>query len=296
MSNMAQLARTKTPTRQLDDLASPVLKIAGGKRDLADQICRHMPDPIVRYVEPFFGGGAVFFHLQRNRRLTNTKNVVIADIDPHLMSIYEDVRADPLGFNSQLERIHTEYLKAPEEAYYFARRLWNSGERNTTTNVFLRFGSFNGLWRENSKGEMNAPWSQRPKLALPSLGRLMAVSKALEGVEIASGDFVDVLEQHQKKTMHGTVLYVDSPYLGGWAGYNKSGWSPEQMELLIKTCQVWSDAGAFVVLSHSDVSVVRELLQKHWPSALLQHVERRNKINSDGTGRGPNPELIVRSR
>lgn len=283
---------------ELDDthLASPIVKIPGGKRDLAPEIISLMPATMRSYMEPFFGGGAVFFELYRAGRLANMKDLSVNDIDTHLVEMYEAVVSDPDDLHDRLTKMHEQYVLDPERCYYHVRNLWNQRHWSPAKNIFLRMSSFNGLWRENKAGEMNASWGKRPKLSLPSLERLRAVSTALSNVYMSSGPYEDAVAFDEDFKRPGTVLYLDPPYLQGWVDYNKHGWSASQAVKLLKTAHEWSEAGAHVVVSHSDAPVFRDLLSKHWPGCHIHKTTRRNRVNRDGAGRGPVPELIVVSR
>ena len=279
----------------LDDAAliSPLVKIPGGKRDLAEEICGYMPTEISSYIEPFAGGAAVYWYLVKTGRLSKAKDIVLSDLDRNLIEMYESVKVGPKDLHARLEQMHNEYVKSPEEVYYKVRELWNERHESPAKCIFLRSASFNGLWRENKQGKMNAPWSKRPKLSLPSLEKLEVCSKALQNVDLSHGDFRDTLSVNDYLKKSGTTLYCDSPYLGGWVGYQRAGWLVKDMEDLISLCADWSGHGASVVLSHSDTEVVREMLTRLWPSAKVHTTARSGRINSKGDERDPVKEIIV---
>lgn len=279
-----------------NDLVSPIIKIPGGKRILAEKISSLIPDPIERFIEPFFGGGAVFFHLYKTGRLATTKSVHITDFDRHLMEMYEDVRFDPKELHARLEHMHAEYLKAPEACYYHVRSLWNQRHWSPAKCIFLRFGAFNGIWRENKKGEMNAPWNKKAKLALPSLERLIAVSRALRKADIAHGSFEEILAFDAEDKKAGTVVYLDPPYDCDFTQYTAAGFSRGQQETLIALASEWSAAGAHVVYSNASTDFIKSALSKYWVGAKVEEVPVIRRINSKGSGRGPVMELLISSR
>jgi len=57
--------------------ARPFLKWAGGKRRMAERILQIAPPEVPIYIEPFIGGGAIFFALAAAGRLTG--EVILAD-------------------------------------------------------------------------------------------------------------------------------------------------------------------------------------------------------------------------
>ena len=108
----------------------------GGKQILTHEILELMPAHKI-YVEPFFGGGALFFHLEPN-------NAIINDINTRLMDFYTAVQQNYPQLRdelSNLERIYTanraafEALKrqhptervedANEALYYNLRDMYN---------------------------------------------------------------------------------------------------------------------------------------------------------------------------
>lgn len=67
--------------------AKPILKWAGGKTQMLSDLLPKVPSSYGRYIEPFFGGGAMFFALQ-------PKNAIIADSNPELINMYREVAAN----------------------------------------------------------------------------------------------------------------------------------------------------------------------------------------------------------
>ena len=61
--------------------AKPILKWAGGKTQMLNDLLPKVPSSYGRYIEPFFGGGAMFFALQ-------PENAIIADSNPELINMY----------------------------------------------------------------------------------------------------------------------------------------------------------------------------------------------------------------
>ena len=49
----------------------PILKYRGGKSKEIPQILPYIPNFNGRYIEPFFGGGAMYFHLEHNNAVIN---------------------------------------------------------------------------------------------------------------------------------------------------------------------------------------------------------------------------------
>ncbi|MGT3003762.1 DNA adenine methylase [Pasteurella multocida] len=86
----------------------PMLKYRGGKSRELSEIKKYIPFFEGRYIEPFFGGGALFFDLE-------PQNAIINDINISLMDFYRGIRNDFLNVKSELKKIQVEYEKNREE-------------------------------------------------------------------------------------------------------------------------------------------------------------------------------------
>ena len=275
---------------------SPIIRCVGGKASLAAQIIAHMPDDMTGYVEPFFGGGAVFFQLYREGRLSKCRSntVTINDYDTPLMEMYEEIRRDPVDVRKRIDSILEQYEKGPEATFYKIRELWNSNYVSPAKRIFLSYGAFNGLWRVNKDGKMNAPWNHKPKLtALPSLEKLKAVSQALQPVFITSGPFDDCLRFDTDLARPGVTLYLDPPYHATFTAYTKDGFSTKEQESVMRFAGEWGSKGATVLYSNADTPFIQQKLAELWPAGKVGYLETRRKVNSDGTGRGLVRELLV---
>ena len=280
------------PEKQsLDDLG-PLLKIPGGKSLHASAIVARMPQRIERYVEPFCGGAAVWCELARNRRLDDAQAVILNDIDHWLVKAMRDVKEDPETMHCKLEALKAAY-EQPEKAehvYYAVRDAWNRNIRSSVKRIFLSQGAFNGLWRENKQGHMNAAWNKRSTIALPSRGKLFALHAALANVELTNGDFEVCVSSREKH--EGTVVYVDPPYLRTWNDYHAGGFGLVQHGRLLDLCRDLGRNGVTVIYSNDGTEQTRALVAKHWPEARVEVLYAKRRINRDGAGRGEVPELL----
>ena len=167
--------------------AKPILKWAGGKTQMLGDLIPKVPASYGRYIEPFFGGGAMFFALQ-------PENAVIADSNPELINMYRQV-ADHVD-----EVIN--YLKKYEntsEMFYAVRSLeWTSlpkAEAAART-IFLNKTCFNGLYRVNKQGQFNVPFGKYKNPKICDEDGLRAASEVLKKAEILCGDYLLVLEHY----------------------------------------------------------------------------------------------------
>ncbi|WP_292208579.1 DNA adenine methylase [Butyrivibrio sp.] len=129
----------------------PIMKWAGGKAQMLKDILPTIPTYTGKYIEPFFGGGALFFALQPD-------NAVIADSNPEFINVYVQVANDVEGVISKLQ----EYENT-EEMFYAVRALdWESltASEAAARTLYLNKTCFNGLYRVNRKGQFNTPFGR----------------------------------------------------------------------------------------------------------------------------------------
>ena len=134
------------------------LKWPGGKKWLYKKHSSLFPNSYNNYIEPFFGGGSVFFDLA-------PKKARLSDINPRLISLYLMLRDDP-------EKLFYETLKLLEShsdiQYYEIRKKFNKAKKGSPVHfLYLNRTCFNGVYRENLKGEFNVPVGKRNSSYFP---------------------------------------------------------------------------------------------------------------------------------
>ncbi len=200
----------------------PMIKYRGGKSKEIPHIMQHVPMYNGRYIEPFFGGGAVFFHLEPQRAIVN-------DINAPLMSFYLGVRNDYQNLRRELNEIETLYtanraafdaLKAlhpdervedhNEELYYQIRNMYNNINERQYSDALLYFfinkTAYSGMIRYNSKGEFNVPFGRYKNINT----RLVTEqhSELLQRAELFNEDYIDIFNMSQE----GDFMFLDPPY------------------------------------------------------------------------------------
>ena len=165
----------------------PFLKWAGGKTQLLDEIVSDLPEnikDIKRYVEPFVGAGSVFFYFLENDYF---EEYIINDINSKLINLYEVIRDNPEKLIEEIKKLKNIYLNLEmeerEKLFYEIRNKFNSLDCNklqlATYFIFLNKTCFNGLYRENSKGEFNVPFGKYKNPSFFDEELLMNISKFL---------------------------------------------------------------------------------------------------------------------
>lgn len=275
------MATPKTPVKQ----AAPFIKWAGGKGRLLRQYQPFFPDraEIDRYYEPFIGSASVFFYLQP---LAPT----LADVNEKLVEVYKVVRDHVEDLIPALQKHKNE-----NEYYYQIRALNPAGlspvERAARI-IFLNKTCYNGLYRENSRGEFNVPFGRykNPKISDP--GRLRAASEALQGAKIVCADFATVVSGAGT----GDFVYFDPPYVplnatSSFTAYNQHGFGLDDHRRLAETFNELDRKGCRVMLSNSSAPLVYELYGRKGFN--LIKIKARRSINSKAEKRGPVDELLI---
>lgn len=270
-------------------LVQPVLKWAGGKRQLLSEISKYIPKGIKNYYEPFIGGGAVLFYLQ-------PKKATINDFNNELINVYTVIRDNLDELIIDLQKHKNE-----EEYFYYTRGLDRTPEFNTLNNIqkasrilYLNKTCFNGLFRVNSSGEFNTPFGKYKNPNITNDITLRAVSKYLNenDIKFINGDFEEALKGIRK----GSFVYFDPPYYpisdsSSFTGYTLDGFSKEDQERLKKLCDKLTKKGVKFLLSNSAAPFILELYKDY----NIELVKANRNINSNGAKRGEINEVLVRN-
>jgi len=241
---------------------------------------------MMRHVEPFFGGGALFFKRQPKRAL-------VSDINPALINVYETVRDDVTSIIGHLERLKAGHGK---EAYYEVRQRYNSvrldDAERAATFIYLNKTCFNGLHRVNRRGEFNVPAGRykNPKILDPD--GLRAASAALAKAEIRNQGFEGLLEGARP----GDFIYFDPPYApvsetANFTSYAREGFGADMQVKLRDVFRVLDRRGCKLMLSNSDVPFIRDLYR----GFNIDTVAAPRAINCNANRRGKVSEVVVRN-
>lgn len=244
--------------------AKPFLKWAGGKTQLLPTIDSFLPESFrrmndVTYIEPFVGGGAMLFYMLQ--QYPNIRRAVINDINPHLIKTYTVIRDEPYPLISTLKEIQS-YFKAlndenQKDFYLNIRAIFNRNQLSDLEEaaymMFLNRTCFNGLYRENSKGEFNVPFGRYTNPTICDDALILADSELLQKVEILNGDFATTGE-----FVNGyTFFYFDPPYrpldaTSSFNSYVKEAFNDNEQIRLKDFYSSLSLQGCHEILSNSD--------------------------------------------
>lgn len=293
--------------------AKPVLKWAGGKGMLLPQITQYLPvklkcGAIERYIEPFIGGGAVFFDIANNYHF---KEAYLFDINPELVILYNVIKHNTDDLIETLFELQHKYNVSENKAnfYYSVRDEYNSFDKTVDANIYnkdfikraaftvcLNRTCFNGLYRVNSKGLFNVPIGKYKNPRILDSNNLKEVSKALQYATIMQTDFAKVLDYVNKNAF----VYYDPPYrplnAGSFNSYTVDGFNDcEQKRLRDVFAQV-DKIGALQMLSNSDPTNYNStdtFFDDLYARYNIRRIWAKRMINSDSSGRNAVRELLI---
>ena len=294
----------------------PIIKWVGGKSKLLNTINDNLPQNISHfntYMEPFIGGAAVLFYIVP--KLPNIKNVFINDLNYKLTNLYTVVKNKHLKLINQLKTIQEEYRKSEDQKmfYYNTRDSFNIYDMNMEPDadvlhaaefIFLNKTCFNGLYRENSKGEFNVPWNKNVNVCICDEENINAVHNFFikYNVQISTGTY-DEFFKGKRMYMKNAFVYMDPPYRpitksSAFTSYTKSGFNDDSQ----KDLKVWFDIltsdCAYCMLSNSDPKnsdVNDTFFDDLYSDYNIIRVNAKRSINSKGNGRGSITEILVKN-
>jgi len=269
--------------------AAPFVKWAGGKGRLLSQLRPLLPSGVeqMRHVEPFVGGGALFFSRRPARAL-------LTDINPALVATYSAIRDDVAAVIDALRRLASRHSK---ESYYEIRERYNEGRRLSVSQraamfIYLNKTCFNGLHRVNRRGEFNVPVGSYKNPRILNEDALQAASHALEGAQLRCEPFDALLENAKP----GDFIYFDPPYeplsqTASFTSYTRDGFNREDQTRLRDVYKALDRRGCKLMLSNSDVPFIRNLYRDF----RIDTVAAPRAINCDAKKRGKVTEILVRN-
>ena len=290
-------------------LIKPFLKWAGGKGQLLNKIRPLYPqglgNQINKYIEPFIGGGAVFFDIISSYKLDK---YIINDINKELINTYKAIQQDIHSLLEYLSKITSYYKKLSTEErnlfYYDIRNKYNSIVLNSCINVekaalfiFLNKTCFNGLYRVNRNNQFNVPAGKYKDPAIYDKENLLNISQILQKAEILCGDFSTT----NNYIDNNTFIYIDPPYrpltkTSSFTNYSTYIFDDKEQIRLSSFINDIDKKGAYVLSSNSDPKNTSEndmFFDKLYSTKKITRIEATRAINSNPLKRGKINELLI---
>lgn len=201
---------------------NPLIKYRGGKRREIPQFQHLIPRNYDRYIEPFFGGGAVFFQQEPERAIINDVNMPLITFYEQIANQY-DIIMDELRelsatyeANSEeyevLKRLHpNEHIENRNEALYYRIRDMYNGITDpeyqpATLYYFINKTAYSGMIRFNARGEYNVPFGRYKHFNVEIISP--EHSQLLRNADILHLDFEEVFNM----TEENDFVFLDPPY------------------------------------------------------------------------------------
>ncbi|KZL21134.1 Modification methylase DpnIIA [Pseudovibrio axinellae] len=259
----------------------PFLKWAGGKRWLFEKQLFSAPHYSGKYIEPFLGGGAVFFQLLPSFAL-------LSDANGRLIELYTVIRDELLEFEAELKTHAALHCKD----YYYAIRgkSFKKPVERAAQFMYLNRTCWNGLYRENQKGQFNVPIGTKLNVFLPS-DNFTSWSKALSKTTLLHQDF----ELSIDTAMEGDFIFADPPYtvrhnMNGFVKYNQNIFAWEDQIRLCNALSRADERGVQFALTNADHESIRELYRG---IGIQTQLTRHSRIAASSQHRSNSTEILI---
>lgn len=253
----------------ITSIQKPFLKWAGGKTQMITDLLKFAPVNFNKYIEPFIGGGALYFNLSHSAS-------IIADLNEELIITYQRVKENVEELISILET-----YKNTEEFYYKIRSASSnhlSESERAARLIYLNKTCFNGLFRVNKKGEFNVPYGKRNGSFL-NKQNLLGASEYLQQTEIHHLDYKETLKMYAKK---GDFIFLDPPYqpvgkFSDFKRYTKEFFYENDQIELASIFKDLTNMGCYVMLTNSDHPFILDLYKEFH----IETIETKRLISSN---------------
>lgn len=200
---------------------NPLLKYRGGKSREIARFEKYIPQSFSTYIEPFFGGGALYFYLEPQKAIIN-------DINEKLIAFYYNVRDEFSILRNQLDLLQDTYetnqklfraLKSDttervenknEALYYLIRDMYNgkipSAYLDGVLYYFINKTAYSGMIRYNQNGDYNVPFGHYPNFNTKIITE--EHSKLLQKAKIYQLDYARIFEMASADDF----MFLDPPY------------------------------------------------------------------------------------
>lgn len=200
---------------------SPLVKWSGGKSDEIKEFEKYIPKEYDTYIEPFVGGGALYFYL-------NHKKCVINDVHKELISFYKSIKD---GKRLEIKKFMEEHKNEEKEYYKIRDEMKIEDELDEAKRFYyLRKTCYRGMMRYNKKGGFNIPFGKYKSINYSDLEN-DEYEKILENTEIYNVDFSEIFEKYNDEN---NFMFLDPPYDSVFTDYGYCKFEKEKQEELAK--------------------------------------------------------------
>lgn len=241
---------------QINCKAKPILRWAGGKTWLLNDIYNYLPEKFNNYYEPFIGGGSVYIHLNSTNRIQN--KAFLSDKNCDLINAYNVIKNEP----HDLIELLKEFKNEKDFYYYLRGQNFTNNIQQAAQFIFLNRTSFNGIYRVNLKGEYNVPFGFKSYKTLFDFDNLIKLSQGFQNALFSSCDFEDTLEHISKNDL----VFLDPPYTvahenNGFIKYNQKIFAWEDQIRLAAFIEKLKSKKAYYIMTNAVHDNIDNLFQ-----------------------------------
>lgn len=219
--NINELQHLIDTHNRSDKHLKPLIKWSGGKCDEIKHFERYFPTDYNTYIEPFVGGGAVFFYL-------NPRKAIISDVHTELIDLYKNIGEG----NSHHIYDFMEQNQNNEDTYYHIRDHMpvTTSLENAQRFYYQRKTCFRGMLRYNKDGKFNIPFGKYKtinyqELLIPDYEALLSRTTIFnERYEYIFDNFND----------ENNFMFLDPPYDSEFTDYGYCQFGKKEHENLAK--------------------------------------------------------------
>lgn len=259
--------------------AKPFLKWAGGKKKLLNDLLKVIPAEYNNYFEPFLGSGALFFALQPHK-------AHLSDLNKELINTYTQIK-----INSDEVIKFLKQMNFDSDNYYKIRAMkTNNNILRAARFIYLNKTCWNGLYRENSRGEFNVPIGRYRNPLICDEENLRNVNMVLKRAVIKHADFENAVKNAKKNDL----VYFDPPYTtshknNSFIEYNSQIFSLDDQIRLKNIMHDLNNRGCKIIMSNADHKFIKNLYE----GFNIVVVSRKSVIAADVGKRKVVTELII---
>lgn len=263
---------------------TPFLTWAGGKRWFVQKHAEFLPKKFNRYIEPFLGGGSVFFHLKPSQSL-------LGDLNPDVVAAYQGIKDDWKALKQSLEG---HQRKHSDEYFYQVRaNVPSEAIQRASRMIYLNRTCFNGIYRVNLQGEFNVPRGSK-NTVISEKDSFESISNLLINADIRLTDFEALIDEAND----GDFVFADPPYtvrhnLNGFVKYNEKLFSWQDQERLAESLIRARNRGVIIASTNANHQSVRDLYKNQQFSLIT--TSRFSSISASSGSRKQFEELIILS-
>ena len=263
---------------------NPFLKWPGGKRWFISKYQNYIPEKFNNYIEPFLGGGSVFFYLQPEAS-------ILSDINTDLINVFLAMRDN----HEQLRDILCAHQKLHNIEYYYHIREYIPEDpiAQAARFLYLNRTCFNGMYRVNRQGKFNVPIGTKSNCTY-DIDKFPLYARSLKKAEISVSDFGPTI----RRARYGDFLFVDPPYTiahnqNSFIKYNENLFSWNDQIRLLKDLSQANASGALIISTNANYYLIKEMYQDC--GFYTKSIQRYCSISGSAKGRSTQEELLISS-